>query len=258
MKCAVLLKGAISRQKGQCKVGADMCPEDYVDFYACEKSLKKHIFNLNSDVDFEFYIYSWSTHLEKELIKLYNPVKYVFEDYNNHREYINQIINQYNFNPEYHRAYISTLSQALNIKLGLELIESSGINYDLILICRMDVLMWDNLDLKQYDLNNIYANACTVKGGGDLHFIMNPKNASIFKNCFDSALVGNPPYDHQFFRNYVTNFMKKEITEDNLKQDFDLGPIRAIYKCNYEPGALSYDKIKDFGINFEEFKNYEF
>ena len=57
-----------------------------------------------------------------------------------------------------HPHHVATLSQSLNTKFGIELIEKQNINYDYVIIYRIDLLIWKDIVLSEYDFNKIYFN----------------------------------------------------------------------------------------------------
>ena len=63
------------------------------------------------------------------------------------------------------------ISQAYAIKRGIELVESTNIKYDQIIIYRPDVMLWKVMDLAKYNPSKIYVNAHQQHpSGGDFHF----------------------------------------------------------------------------------------
>ena len=206
-KIAILLKGAVSIKSGVIR-GCVKDKNDYVNYPIILNSIKEHIINPNSsEYDFDFFIHCWNTDLQESMCKIYNPIKYIFEK------------NEPYLKPFEHMGDhpMRQISQAYAIKRGIEMIESTKTKYDQIIIYRPDVLLWKNMDLKKYDENTIYVNAHQDHGGsgGDFHFVMNMENASNFKNLVESV-EKNPPAAHRWIKNYVINFMKKELIMDDI------------------------------------------
>lgn len=205
-KVAFLLKGAVSIKSGVIR-GIVKDVNDYVNYSIVKNSINEYIVKPNSaEYDFDFYIHCWNTDLEKDLCELYNPLKYKFEK------------NETVLKPYEHYGdhAMRQISQAYAIKSGINLIESSGINYEQIIIYRPDVFLWKEMNLKKYDPSKIYVNAHQRQpAGGDFHFVMNMQNANSFKNLVDS-INDNPPQVHKWIKNYVLNFMKKDLLMDEI------------------------------------------
>lgn len=205
-RIALLLKGAVSITGGVIR-GFVKDENKYVNYPIIKNSIVEHIIKPNDDCDFDFFIHCWNTDLQNELCNLYDPVKYTFEKNE-------PLLKPYE---EYGDHAIRQISQAFAIQRGIELIESTNIHYDQVIIYRPDILLWKNMDLKKYDQSKIYVNAHQDHGGsgGDFHFVMNLENASNFKNLVKSVKE-NPPRVHRWIKNYVKNFMKKELVMDEI------------------------------------------
>ena len=70
--------------------------------------------------------------------------------------------------------------------------------------------------LNNYDTHNIYVNA-HENGGGDFHFIMSSDNLKKFKTLYDFPLISqNKNTDHGWIKNFIINYMKKNLEMDNI------------------------------------------
>ena len=218
-KVAILLKGAISKKEGRYLIDDNIINNNYINFSCCKTSIQKHIIEANKDVNFDFYICSWSHDLEKELVQLYSPNDSLFLNYN---DYKGQILNVFqNYNYYMHPHHVATLSQSLNTKFGIELIEKQNINYDYVIIYRIDLLIWKDIVLSEYDFNKIYFNKHSRDNAapfsGDYHWMMNMNMLNKFKFTYDSVHSGHPPIAHSFFKSYVLNYMHEELFENAKK-----------------------------------------
>ena len=130
---------------------------DDIDYRQGYEHLKKAIIdNANTDV----FIHSWSKEYEKELSKLYKPVKSLFE---------NQIDFKYQ-NPK----SFAIMSQGYTRKSAVELALEHGKEYDFLVITRMDLAWFKSIDFNKLDKSKIYAAGPKADGKiNDLFFIAN-------------------------------------------------------------------------------------
>jgi hypothetical protein len=117
------------------------------------------------------------------------------------------------------------------MKKSIELLEefekNNNINYDKVIIYRPDLILIKDLNLNKYDNDKIYVN----KHGncqGDFHFIMNSYNVKNFKYLYDSIYNGNQHKTHFWIKNYINNFMQKEVIEDDIVAGIDQEVIRKV------------------------------
>lgn len=217
-KVAICLKGAVSK-KGKThdrfyhpnEVYRD---GEYIDYVAVSNSIFKHIVNPNTGYEFDFFLHGWNVDLESQLINIYKPKKYLFENNRNYNNIISSIItNSEDF---------GGVSGGLSIKKSLELREIYEIEtnekYDIIIIYRYDVLLWKDMILDSYDVDNtIYVNKWYGECNADFHFVMSYVNANKFKYLYDSvALYHNTHKFHYWIKNYVINILKCDLKEDDI------------------------------------------
>ena len=62
----------------------------------------------------------------------------------------------------------------------------------------------------------------------DFHFVMNSETSGSFKYLYDSVKLGNKHLVHFWIKNYVTNYMKKKITTDDIVIPKDEEVIRKL------------------------------
>tara|TARA_B100000282_G_scaffold296535_1_gene278809 strand:- start:1761 stop:2516 length:756 start_codon:yes stop_codon:yes gene_type:complete len=242
-KVALLLKGAISITGGVIRF-AVKDENNYINFKNIKPSIDTFILKPNKDIaDIDIYIHCWNVDLQHELCSLYNPVKYKFEK------------NAPLLEP-YHKLgdhRMRQVSQGFAIKHGIELIESNGKSYDQIIIYRPDMFLWKEMNLEKYDLSKIYVNEMkyTPKLSGDFHFVMNQKNASIFKNLVDSVDLGNDPYPHVWIRKYVNKFMGMELVSDGILEEEHQEVYRKIVKTKrpQKEKFLTEDILKKMNLS---------
>ena len=213
LKVALCIRGAVSKLHQASTKPMDIYDIDhYIDYTAVYRSIEMHILNPNKHIDIDIFIHSWTTNLELELNRIYKPVLSMYE---NNNVYTDEILTRCdNINQ------FSSISQALAIKRVIQLKESyeqiNNFEYDLNILYRPDVLIWKDMLLNNYDTHNIYVNA-HENGGGDFHFIMSSDNLKKFKTLYDFPLISqNKNTDHGWIKNFIINYMKKNLEMDNI------------------------------------------
>jgi hypothetical protein len=147
------------------------------------------------------------------MIRLYQPVDYIFENNNKYKKEIKRFVKN-------HRDY-SGISHSLSIKKSIEIMqEYSNIKnekYDIVILYRPDVILFKDIILKNYNnlKDNIYCNAWN-HSNGDFHFVMNYDNAVEFKFLYDSLKKDNKHKEHFWIKNYVLKYMKKKLLMDKI------------------------------------------
>ena len=206
-KVAFCLKGMIKKNnKGE-----------YLDIKSCKNSIDKYIIDQNPNYQFDFFCHCWNEDLETTLKSLYNPKMLLCEDNN---KFSNEILEKCNFS-NIPIVLFNQLSHALGIKKCIELKENyeiqNNLQYDIVILYRYDLLLWKEILLDEYILNedNIYVNA-HKNCEGDFHFILNNNNSKLFKNLYYSPKIGNFPKDHYWIKNYIINYLKKNLIMDDI------------------------------------------
>lgn len=229
-RAAICLSGAMSKMSGRFLTPQSLYDDNpYVNFIICFNSLKKHIVEANPDYIFDFYIHSWNEDLKNNLIDLYNPKKYIFE---NAYLYNTDIIPKMKSKDDF-----GGISKSISMKKSINLVEEylfdTGyiIKYDVGIVYRPDLFLCKNINLNNYNLNKIYVNGHD-DSEGDFHFIMNLQNLFKFKNLYDSLDAGNYHRTHYWIKNYVNSFMGQELIMDSIIPGKDQEVIRKIYEGN--------------------------
>jgi hypothetical protein len=230
-KVAICLKGAVSKQGGthdRFYYNNDLYRDGkYIDYLSVVKSINKHIVEPNKNYTFDFFLHSWNVDLKDELIKVYNPKKFLFEDNTLYNSIIGSIIE----NPK----DFGGVSGGLSLKKSLELKEmyeiESNIQYDIVIIYRYDVLLWIDMLLDEYDTeNSIYVNAWgDGSANADFHFVMSNKDSNKFKYLYDSVnIYDNKHLFHHWIKNYILNIIKCNLKEDKIRAGIDQEHMRVI------------------------------
>lgn len=246
-KVALCLRGNVARFGWPHKYTFENCEHNgrFVDVNAAFNSLKIHLLNnsKNQNYHFDTYIHSWCLEKENELIKLYNPKKYLFEDNNIYSDEINRrCIDEKDF---------GGISQSLSMKKSINLMYSSNIEYDIVILYRPDILLYKDFDLDKYDSNVI-----TVNGHpnchGDFHFVMSYSNALKFRGLYDSALTGNKHLAHIWICNFIRNILKITLTSDDIEPGKHQEVLRKI-RMAANKYNINYDFFKKYHLKRQDF-----
>ena len=243
-RAALCMRGAISKINGAFFCKNDLYSDsEYVNYISCYNSIVKHIINENPDYSIDVFCHCWNTDLEDNIIKLYKPVKWLFEDNRMYNDEISKLCLCDND--------FGVIIQSLTMKKSIELKEAyekeNNINYDVVILYRYDILLWKNIVFNKYvNLNdNIYVNAhhdCN----GDFHFVMNSCTSNNFKYLYDSIKLGNKHRMHFWIKNYVINYMKKTLIMDDIVPGIHQEALRKIYDFSIRPGHLSMDEFNSY------------
>lgn len=230
-RVAICLKGAVSKEGSDhdrfYNINDVYRPGNYINYRAVGNSVIKHIVQANPNYTFDFFLHGWNYELQDELVDLYKPKKYMFEDNNIYNDLISS-------SAKYPSDY-GGVSGSLSLKKSLELKEeyeiSNGIKYNIVIVYRYDVLLWKNMTLSFYDTeNSMYVNGWDGRCLADFHFVMSNEISKKFKYLFDSILNNNNIHKfHSWIYNYVVNFMKCNLKEDLIKAGKNQEHMRVIF-----------------------------
>lgn len=248
MKIAICLRGAISKIGGAFTTYNNFKSQaSYINYQACYNSTVKHILEANSDCHFDFFIHSWNPDLQSNLIKLYNPKGFLFENNDLYKEEINTKIKTPN---DY-----GGISASLSMKKSIELLND---NYDLIILYRPDVLLMQDIDFSLYHQDKIYVNGALGPDGwtNDFHFIMNVDNIMKFKSLYDSIELGNHHNTHYWINNFVKNIMGKKLTPDTIQPGLHQEVLRKVYSTTIKHFNVPMENLLQYGLTKEEILLY--
>tara|TARA_Y100000310_G_scaffold231004_1_gene233537 strand:+ start:8147 stop:8863 length:717 start_codon:yes stop_codon:yes gene_type:complete len=150
MKVALCFSGLTGGSGGKDGEGQSL---DLIEPY---NSFKENILDVN---DVDVFMHSWSLELKSELIKLYNPKKYKFEEQiefdtkENLREHITKS-----------RFYGN--KSVLNLKKQYEL--ENNFKYDWVMISRFDLIWFSKIIFSKYDNEYFYASNWNENGPNKL------------------------------------------------------------------------------------------
>ena len=252
---ALVFRGGVGRTCGKLrnKGGMNDVKFPHINFYPVEKSIKQHIIDTNPEYKFDTFMHCWNEDLEKELIELYKPKKYLFE---NNSLYEKEIENKIKLSGSDLDTF-GEISVSISIKKGCELLESyceeTNTKYNFIISLRPDYLYWKDMFLDLYDEDKIYG---TQYGNADgqSHYVMNYENMKKFKNLYDNISNSNPPDSHWFMMRYINSFMG-ELHKDSFYTGVDHESVRKL-RYQIENGCLPSECLYKYGLTMEEIYSY--
>lgn len=191
---ALCLFGAISRKTSSWEGSATGKSNDLIDYeLVANKYIIPNVIEPNKPID--VFIHCWTCCAETDMLRLYNPVSYKFED---NSKYLEKFKNKTSV---IKRFAINRRSFLLSIKSVLSLLKQyefdNNIEYDNIILYRPDVAVMKKLRLSNIQLipgiDLVISNDGT-KHHGDFHYIMSSKTANKFMLLYD-MIDGNIDYD---------------------------------------------------------------
>ena len=246
-RVALCISGAMSKKGSESFFikNSLYSPGEYDDYNLCFNTIKRHIFEANSDdYDFDIFCHSWNPDLEGEFRTLYQPKAAQFEDNRQYNDIFSKLCRE--------AKEFSGVSKAFSMKKSIELKEAyekeNGIEYDIVFIYRYDLVLWKNITLDLY-INfeeTIYVNA-GMDSNADFYFIMNNETSKEFKMLYDSIeTYQNYVITHSWIKNFVVNCMKKHLKMDKILPGKYQECIRKIYECSIIPGNITEEQLNSY------------
>ena len=252
MRIAILFRGAISKIEGKLKQSGDTNRLDaYVNFACVKNSIQKHIINCNPECQFDIFIHNWNEDIKDELIKLYSPKQYLFE---NNEIYKQLIIDKLQYCNTNNQGY-PQVSQALSLSKVCSILNDTPNHYDKIIIYRPDLFLWKDMKMEDYDVSSkIFVNNYD-NGRGDFHFVMNQVNAINFGKMINHISSDLRPLQHEHIHRYIQTVLHINLVMDNIIAGRDQEIVR---KLNHivEAGIISEKQLNEYGITIQEIQTY--
>lgn len=244
-RAALCLRGAISKKSKRCDQAGEIYTDtsDYVKYTSVYTSIMRHIVLANPDYDIDIFIHCWNVELEKDLVSLYKPAKYLFEDNN---AYADEIRSHCVVPKDF-----GGISQSLSIRKVLDLqkdySDKEHINYDIIILFRPDVLIWRDMIFSKYDLDYFYTDG-HENNNGDVFFVMSPEHAILFKDLYLSLKYGNKHAQHAWIKEYIIRYCNMLVRGDTLLPGKDYEVLRHIYQTSLMHSHITYDTLREYDI----------
>jgi len=160
---------------------------------------KTHILDKNNA---DVFIHSWTVDLKDELVQLYKPRKYIFEQqimFDKAATYKHSI---------YSRWY--SLKKVVELKQKYEL--ENNFKYDCVMITRFDLGFYRDVNFNEFDMNYFYAptweeSICWREGIEDLWFFSNSEFIDKFSTLYDYLdqyfLINPNPSNHWLAKHHL-------------------------------------------------------
>jgi hypothetical protein len=254
-RVAFCLRGAVSRKLHKLEYpGQILIEPNYIHVECTHKAIKKHIFDCNQEYEFDTFIHCWDKPMEEKLLGLYNPKGYLFEDNSIYWEEIQAKI----ANPQQY----SQGSQLLTMKKVLELKEKyeqdNNFKYDMVILFRPDVLLWKNMTLENYDVNNyMYVTRWDGDSQADFHFVMSSLHADQFKYAYDKLNKSIYKLVHFYIKFYIVNYMYATLLEDDIRAGIHEEVIRIIKLPLFTNKSISMEQLEEYGLTEKMLEDYQ-
>lgn len=234
MKIAILLIGAIGKTNGHydCNSCIDvdkLSHIPYIDYKKCNETFQKHVIEYNKNHHIDTYIHSWSFDIADEIISLYKPKSWSFD---NNLDY-KQLLDSYAINTDVtKKGKYSQLSYALSVKKVTELMISQNVEYDLIMYYRLDLILYENMKFSEYNIDKYIYNNNMIDDNnhGEFFFIMSYGNAVKFKELLNSSKYNRPSW-HRWIQIYIQSFAILK-QDPNISHDINIYLYRNLLENN--------------------------
>tara|TARA_A100001011_G_scaffold400690_1_gene517633 strand:+ start:3113 stop:4324 length:1212 start_codon:yes stop_codon:yes gene_type:complete len=149
VKVAVCIYGNV----GDIKRSRDTsCEESLADLSAkiSYAHFKKHVIDANPDIDFDIFIHCWNKNLEEEIVSMYKPTLYLFENNKKFYEY-----KEYEYKEVIKKdreQYLLSRQKSIDLCFNYDKDNS----YDFIISTRFDIAYKKNLDLSFLKKGHLY------------------------------------------------------------------------------------------------------
>lgn len=246
LKVAICLSGLIGSKSKGGEGGT-------VDFKLAKKYFDKNL--INDKIEVSFFLHCWKNNYHKEILNLYKPKKYCFE---------NPLSNKDNFNFKEYGIISSNYSKLRVNQLKRKFENENQIIFDYVILTRFDILILEKLDYESLSRNKFYVVGpkihhhknckclfCNDKDPNhclnDLFFLSSSKSIDIFSECYLHL------EEYGLNSNHIIT--KKHLSKTNLYKD-----INFIFKLKYNlyPTIwLHLEKVGIFPRNFVAVRIYD-
>lgn len=193
------------------------------------KLFKKYIKDI---YDTDVFIHCWDDEYKNHIINELKPNNYIFE---NQIDFENTIIKKFNLkknkdNSHYIKRFTKMYSHYYSRKLAIDLCLQYNKNYDFVILCQIQTLILNNINLLNLDPNKIYSPFFNYQiGGGKDHLtleeinkikLLNKKNKNNTISIQNKACQNNLLKKRKY---YIYNFQNKnELYLVNLEKEENL------------------------------------
>ncbi len=263
-RVAICLKGAVSRKTGNLHTGKIFYEyrqsySNYCDYKSVYNCFLEHIIKPNCEkYDIDIFLQSWNPDLQNELINLYKPVSYLFENNIIYSTEFKNKLHEIGDHGGEHSDKYAMVSNSLAIKKSLQLKENyenkNNFKYDLVMIYRPDVILVKDINFDNYDVSNneIYCNYTwinpniPISGQGEYYWIMSSKTSTGFKLIYD-ALYEAKFICHQGIYYFMRDVLHADHRNDETRHGVDIAAARTEMAYGVLGGI---EGLKKYGFDF--------
>ena len=154
MRTAICFFGIVGGRDGKDGSGGN------IPFNECHETHKRHIVDPNNA---DVFMHSWSHEVQDDLVGLYRPKRYRFEEQDTFDEELRLPPGPMSKVPKHKkeahrfRSLSRWRSTQRVLELKTEYERENGFKYDCVMLLRFDVLFFADLDFSQYDMKRFYA-----------------------------------------------------------------------------------------------------
>lgn len=268
--CALVLRGGVSPIDRQYRsIRKQPSGIEKVDISVVRESLFRNLQETNPSWDFDFYLFSWDSDLESKYGELFDFQAQQFEGNGRYRAQIwtlvlRNLVNALLFNfPLFKKKManlkatlaqdFSGISQSLSISKAMELLKSNDlvkqIQYDLVILCRPDVIVLEPIDLENYSPEVITCNGYKDRQG-DFRWIFGTQFLEHFISLpthFKGRGIHQP---HVWIRDY---FDSKGLPYKMDKVQAGLGE-EVLRKTR--GNGIAFSDLEKYGLSKSEYSRY--
>lgn len=225
MKIAMCLYGLVGGKGGKDGAGGD------IPFEKCYNKYKKHIIGKNY---VDVFIHSWSKHLEDEIVDLYKPKLYKFQEQEMFEKEIDMPARFSKVPRDKRKGYrFRSLSRWCSVEQSLKLKSlyehNNNFKYDCVIITRFDTLFFVDVDFSKYDLKYLYASHWNSPQNS-------PYNRGKKADRINRSERANAFLDMWFFSNSTTMDVFAKVYEGVRDGKYDTWQHRSAWDCLVDNG----------------------
>tara|TARA_A100001201_G_scaffold25191_1_gene28380 strand:- start:155 stop:937 length:783 start_codon:yes stop_codon:yes gene_type:complete len=222
-----------------------------VDYRIGYEHWKKHVFDVN---DVDVFMHSWDMKYKDGLVDLYKPKKYKIEPQIKFGAKWTDPIGE--IRKEFMMSRWYSAQESISLKKQYE--QENNITYDMVVLSRTDWAWLTDIDFSLFEDRNLFytpANDNFMPHNprvDDWIFFSSSDNmdkfSTLYKDMYVSTgAISNPHYKtnaHSDAYTHIQNCGMQVVLVENLRDEVEGTPVRALYEnCKYSDD-YSFDKLK--------------
>ncbi len=202
---------------------------DIVDYTIGYEYFKKNIFDINDNID--VFIHSWNNVKQDEILNLYNPKKYIYEEpmmfFNKNKnkkkkDCNNNELNSIDIRKHYHYSRWYSCNKVIKLKQEYE--KEHNFKYDFVMNTRFDIAFLTELKFNNFDNKYFYAgNWCQIYLPNDIFLENNCYYLieKIMKNEASSEDIKRLPTKYKKHLNIIKNTNIKDLKHVHIGYPYE-------------------------------------